>query len=248
VTDIHDDEDRWWSVYLSRAIQIEVDVYGEPQSLAVQTFHLPPGRSVALSAWRAEAMIPIAEVVLTAVGPTEEVALTDLIAEVQRTWEARINKQRGQPPVMRDHLDISHPEDVHLNEPWLSIHWDRDRQYIHADWKGFCSSPEFRAGTLEILEAIRARNASALISDNRELEGVSTPDQLWLRDIWVPEAVASGIRWIAVVVAHHGLGKVASTDIISKFGETEFVTRTFESPHDAADWVTEKGSAKPSAC
>jgi hypothetical protein len=63
-------------------------------------------------------------------------------------------------------------------------------------------------------------------------------DQLWLRDTWMPDAVAAGIRRIAVVVAHHGLGKSASTDIISKFGETEFMTRTFESLADAITWVS----------
>jgi hypothetical protein len=242
-----DSVDRWWSVYLSRATSIWVDIHGEPQSIAVQTYNLPPGRSEAGSAWRAEAVIPVAEVELSAVGPTEEVAMTNLGGEVRRSWEARIARQRGQPPVMRDHLDVRDPQNVHLNEPWLSIHWDSERHYIHADFKGFCNSSEFRAGTLEILEAIRARGAAALISDNRELEGVSAQDQLWLRDTWVPEAVNAGIRWIAVIVPHHGLGKVASTDIISKFGETEFVTRTFESLPDAVDWISANGSAKSNA-
>jgi hypothetical protein len=230
--------DRWWSVYLVRATSVDVEVYGESQSIGVQTYNLPPGRAASLGPWRAEAVIPVAEIEVAAKGSTEEAALANLAGEVRKSWEARIKQQRAQPPTLRDHLRVSNAEDVHLNEPWLSIHWDRTGHYVLADFKGFCNSVEFRAGTLQILAAIRARGASGLISDNRGLEGVSIRDQLWLRDTWMPDAVAAGIRRIAVVVAHHGLGKAASTDIISKFGETEFVTRTFESLADAINWVS----------
>jgi hypothetical protein len=236
-------QDRWWSVYLVRATNIDVEIYGESQSIAVQTYNLPPGRAASLGPWRAEAVIPVAETELAAKGSTEEAALANLTGEVRKSWEARIEQQRAQPPTLRDHLKVSHSEDVHLSEPWLSIHWDSAGRYILADFKGFCNSGEFRAGTLQILAAIRARGASALISDNRGLEGVSIRDQLWLRDTWMPEAVVAGIRRIAVVLAHHGLGKVASTDIISKFGQTEFVTRTFESLPEAISWVSGNGTA-----
>src|SRR5712691_846592 len=130
------------------------------------------------------------------------------------------------------------PEDIHLNEPWLSVHWDREHGCVHAEFKAFANSAEFRAGTEKILDAIRLRGARALVSDNRRLEGVTQIDQLWLRDTWMPEAVATGVARIAVVLAHHGLGRIASEDIISRFGKTEFVTRTFDSVPDALKWVS----------
>jgi hypothetical protein len=136
-------------------------------------------------------------------------------------------------------MSAPRPEDVHLNEPWLSVHWDREYRGVHAEFKGFANSAEFRAGTETVLDAIRQRGARALVSDNRGLEGVTQSDQLWLRDTWMPEAVAAGIGRIAVVLAHHGLGKIASEDIISSFGKTEFVTRTFDSVPDALKWVAQ---------
>ncbi len=130
------------------------------------------------------------------------------------------------------------PEDIHLNEPWLSVHWDREHGCVHAEFKAFANSAEFRAGTEKILDAIRLRGARALVSDNRRLEGVTEIDQLWLRDTWMPGAVAAGVRRIGVVLAHHGLGRIASEDIISRFGKTEFVTRIFDSVPDALKWVS----------
>jgi hypothetical protein len=131
----------------------------------------------------------------------------------------------------------AHVEQVYAVEPWLSIRWDNDHACIHAEWTGFANSTQFRDGTLKILEALRDKHAALLISDNRRLEGVVDEDQLWLRDTWVPVAVAAGLERIAVVVAHNGLGKIASEEIIGRFGKTTFVTKTFESPEEALKWV-----------
>jgi len=129
--------------------------------------------------------------------------------------------------------------DVFLDEPWLWIAWDRQHKCVHAEFKSFANSSEFRAGTTQILDLIRARKATALISDNRRLEGVADLDQLWLRDTWLPQAVAAGVKRIAVVVASRGLGRVATEAVIGKFGKTAFETRMFESLPDALKWVSE---------
>jgi hypothetical protein len=115
--------------------------------------------------------------------------------------------------------------------------WDREHACVLAEWTGFANSAQFRDGTLKILEALRDKHAALLISDNRKLEGVVDEDQLWLRDTWVPVAVAAGLKRIAVVVAHRGLGKIASEEIIGRFGKTKFVTNTFESGNEALKWV-----------
>jgi hypothetical protein len=127
--------------------------------------------------------------------------------------------------------------DIYLDEPWLTIRWDVERQCVYAEFKAFSTSAEFRAGTLKILDAVWDRSSTSLISDNRRLEGVTELDQLWLRDTWMHLAVTAGIKRIAVVLAHHGLGKIASEEIIGKFGNTTFTTRTFDSLSDANDWI-----------
>jgi hypothetical protein len=127
--------------------------------------------------------------------------------------------------------------DVYLDEPWLTIRWDIKHQCVYAEFKAFATSAEFRVGTLKILDAIWDRGASSLVSDNRRLEGVTELDQLWLRDTWMHLAVTAGIKRIAVVLARQGLGKLASQEIIGKFGKTTFTTRTFGSLTDANDWI-----------
>jgi hypothetical protein len=132
------------------------------------------------------------------------------------------------------------PKDkLFVDEPWLSVQWDRSNNCIYAEWRGFANSGEFRASTMRILDAIEDRRVPALVSDNRRLEGVSTPDQLWLRDEWVPKAVAVGLLRIAVVLPGRGLGKISSEEIISRFGKTDFATRTFTTVSEATEWASE---------
>jgi hypothetical protein len=231
------DRGRWWSSYFVNSKQVQVEVYGQNQTLQASIFRLPPNRADAAGAWRAEAMIPAVEIMVAAFGPTEDDAIQALKDEVRKTWTERIQKQRETQPATGDV-----PSHVHSDEPWLTIRWDGENSCVYAEFKGFATGAEFRASTTKILDAIRQRNAGSLVSDNRRLEGVADEDQLWLRDTWVPMAVAAGLKRIGVVVAHHGLGKTASENIITRFGKTEFVTRTFASAADALEWVRSEAS------
>ena len=129
------------------------------------------------------------------------------------------------------------PDDVHLDKPYLSVYWDREHRCVYAAFKSFATSVEFRDGTMKIIDAIRARRTTALISDNRKLEGVSDADQGWIQDTWVPLAEAAGLKRIAVVLAHQGLGKFVSEQIISRFTKEDFVTRTFDTLDAANKWI-----------
>ena len=126
---------------------------------------------------------------------------------------------------------------VYLDKPWLSIRWDEDHRCIHAVWTGRPDSVKFRSGTVKILQAIRDRHAASLLSDNRNLEMIANQDQVWINESWVPMAVASGLRRIAVVLAPQGSVKTASEGIIRRFEDNVFETRTFDSVDEAMAWV-----------
>lgn len=130
------------------------------------------------------------------------------------------------------------PDEVYSDAPYMSIRSDPERNCVVAEFKAFATSAEFRRGTMKILDAITERHADTLISDNRKLEVVTDADQMWIRDTWVPIAVAAGLRRIAVVLAKQGLGKFASQEIISHFPDSTFVTRTFDSLDEARKWVS----------
>jgi hypothetical protein len=129
--------------------------------------------------------------------------------------------------------------DVYSDEPWLSIRWDPEHRCVYAEFKGFANSAEFRASATKILDAIREKRAHLLISDNRGLEALGDEDQLWIRDTWTPLAVTAGVKRIGVVLAPTGLGRFVSQQIMSRIGNVEFVTRSFDSPAEAIEWIGE---------
>ena len=139
---------------------------------------------------------------------------------------------------MRVAVSPSTKDEVFSDERWLRIDWDPDHRCIYAEWKAFANSSEFRASTTKILDAIKARSADSLVSDNRRLEGVADQDQLWLRDTWVPMAIAAGLKRIAVVVPHHGLGKIATAEILGQSEMAVFATRTFTTVSEATEWAS----------
>ncbi len=136
-------------------------------------------------------------------------------------------------------MSPSTKDQVFSDERWLRIDWDPEHRCVYAEWKAFANSSEFRASTTKILTAIRERSAVALVSDNRRLEGVADQDQLWLRDTWIPLAVASGLKRIAVVVPQHGLGKIASEEILGRIEMAVFATRSFTTVSEATEWASE---------
>jgi hypothetical protein len=122
---------------------------------------------------------------------------------------------------------------VYLDERWLSVRWDPEHNCVFSEWKGFATSSEFRVGTMKMLEAIQDRHASSMLNDARKLEAVGEEDQLWIRDTWVPLVAAAGLKRLAVVEAHSGLGRFAVDEMIKRNRKATYIRRTFESLPEA---------------
>jgi hypothetical protein len=138
-------------------------------------------------------------------------------------------------------------EIVYVDEPYLSVCRRVGSQCLHQEWKGFATSLEFRSGQTLLLAAIQNSGTTALVSDTRKLEVVTSEDQLWIRDTWLPLAAAAGLKRVALLVARHGLGKFAMDEmqrqvrsqIASRVHDaTEtFMSREFDSVEEATKWA-----------
>jgi hypothetical protein len=105
--------------------------------------------------------------------------------------------------------------------------------------EGFATSREFQGALTRALEIVREKGASAFLNDTRKLELVSDEDQRWIRYTWAPLAIAAGVRTIAVVIAKHGLSKMAIEEMFQGRRTTgsQLQSRTFDSVEDALNWV-----------
>jgi hypothetical protein len=129
--------------------------------------------------------------------------------------------------------------DLYMDEPWLLLRWDGDHQCVFAEWKAFATSVEFQGGLTRALEIVRERQVVNFVNDTRRLELISDEDRRWLRYTWAPLAATSGLRRVAVVIAHSGLSRMAIQTMFKGRRRTGLQSRTFDLLEDAMNWVAE---------
>jgi hypothetical protein len=135
----------------------------------------------------------------------------------------------AQLPVMDD--------ETFLDEPYLSIRWRAIPKILYAEWKGFATSAEFRAALLTGVRAIRERRAIGYVSDARKAKVVLPEDEKWGREVWLPQAVAAGLKRMAIVTAPTGLAKLAFEHAATQIDSHGLSMRTFDSVASATVWA-----------
>jgi hypothetical protein len=152
--------------------------------------------------------------------------------------------RRPRPGALRCTFSIgmtSPTDDVYLDEPWLLMRWDGEHRCVFAEWKAFATSSEFQGALKKALEVVEQRHAVSFVNDTRKLELVSDEDQRWLRYTWGPLVVQAGVKRLAVVIAQHGLSRMAIEEMMESAPTTDsrLESRTFDSVADAFKWVAD---------
>ena len=128
---------------------------------------------------------------------------------------------------------------VYVDQPWLMMRWDPVHKIVHSEWRAFANSAELRAGLRRGIEAIKDHQAIGYLTDTRKVKVIVHDDQTWIKETWLPQAVAAGLKRIAVVTATHGLGKLTVEEVVGLTDDQGLVSRTFESADAAWQWVSQ---------
>jgi hypothetical protein len=128
-------------------------------------------------------------------------------------------------------------DEIFLDEPYLTIRWRPVPKLLYAEWKGFATSAEFRAALLTGIRAIRERHVDGYVSDARKAKVVLPEDEKWGREVWLPQAVAAGLKRMAVVTAPTGLAKMAFENAAVQIDSHGLSMRTFDSVEAAMVWA-----------
>lgn len=128
-------------------------------------------------------------------------------------------------------------DEIYLDEPNISIRWRSTPQLLYAEWKGFATSAEFRSALLTGVRAMRERHVVSYVSDGRKAKLMLPEDEKWAREVWWPQAVAAGLKRMAIVTAPTGLSKMAYDDAAHEMNSGGLSMRTFESVAEATTWA-----------
>jgi hypothetical protein len=127
---------------------------------------------------------------------------------------------------------------TYLDTAYVSIRWISGGPWVLAEWKAWANSSEYRAAHETILTALRENHASRNLIDARYARVVSTDDQKWLIESWIPRAVAAGRRWTAVIMPRSPLARTISENIDkgTRLNLTE--VEYFDTVEEAAAWLS----------
>ena len=140
---------------------------------------------------------------------------------------------------------LSMDDEIFLDEPYLSIRWRAVPKILYAEWHGYATSEEFRAALLTGVRAMSSRHVVAYVSDARKAKAVAPEDEVWAREVWLPQAVAAGLKRMAIVTAESGLVKMEFDDAAVDMTSQAFSMRTFTSIEAATVWAQSGLSQRP---
>jgi hypothetical protein len=132
---------------------------------------------------------------------------------------------------------MAREDQIYLDEPYLSIRWREGQQILYAEWKGFATSAEFRAALSIGLRAIREHHVVGYVSDARKAKVFVPEDQKWAMTDWAPQAVAAGLKRMAMVTAETGLARGIVGDVSKQIDQHGLSMRTFDSVGAATVWA-----------
>jgi len=91
-----------------------------------------------------------------------------------------------------------------------TIEYDDDIGAVVFTWDQFTTGAEFREGCEALLDAVRERNTSKVLTDTRGIRAHDAEDQAWMQEDWIPRAQQAGVEHTATV---HPDSVIAEMDV-----------------------------------
>jgi len=87
------------------------------------------------------------------------------------------------------------------------------------------------------VRAIKERHVEGYVSDARKAKVVVPEDEKWGREVWLPQAVAAGLKRMAIVTAASGLAKGSFDSAATAMDAHGLSMRTFSTVEAAMVWA-----------
>ena len=108
--------------------------------------------------------------------------------------------------------------------------------WLRATWRGFVDMQEALRGADSYLSALKRLHNPCLLNDNIELMGPWFDSIEWLECIWVPQATAMGLRYVAHVVQADSLSDILTVHF-NKGTAGELELQIFQQVPEAEEWL-----------
>jgi len=128
--------------------------------------------------------------------------------------------------------------DVYFDLPGVaSVRWDEDGRFVHVEWRGWANPSEFSDLLDAEIVALREHRGTRMLADCRRQKGLSAADQDRADKVWLPRALALGLKRFAVVVPSSGLAAGNLKERLGKVRAGALEVAYFATPDEARGWI-----------
>jgi hypothetical protein len=124
-----------------------------------------------------------------------------------------------------------------MDRPVCDVSWDPQVGCVTMEWHGYATTEAFREANARVLAAIRERGAGRVLADVRDFKLIHAEDQDWLIDVWIPRAVAAGMRVCAMVMPRFYFNRVAVESVTQRLDPKALRVQFFEDREAARRWL-----------
>jgi hypothetical protein len=118
-----------------------------------------------------------------------------------------------------------------------SVTWDQGVSSVLVEWEGWADSAEFKTLLDAGVRALVEHRGSRWLADCRRQRALSPADQEWGDQVWLPQAVASGLKWFAVVLPKSQLATINLQDREATLRQMGLEVGYFTTVEEARAWL-----------
>jgi hypothetical protein len=125
---------------------------------------------------------------------------------------------------------------------FIEVEFLTNKNLIYANWIGsYLEVDQVKAGATLVLEQFIESQATSILNDNRQLEGVWDEANEWIANEWMPKAIASGLTKFAHILPDELFAQLSAEfmEDNSKKIEGGFQMRLFGNQEEAEVWLAE---------
>ena len=119
-----------------------------------------------------------------------------------------------------------------------NIFFDAKINAIVMEWVGYSTSIQFKEGTELMLNNLIRYKAAKVLADIKDMVLIGQEDQEWLHSDFLPSAIQSGFKAIALVRPDHYFNKVAVESISYKVDREKININIFDNLSEAKVWLS----------
>ena len=126
---------------------------------------------------------------------------------------------------------------IYFDETFLRLSWDEGTNIVCAEWKNAVGGEPMRRGLQAGLDLVRQKKSRKWLVDSRRLGSIEPGDVKWVNDMWMPNAVAAGLSWMAFVMAQKVVMQLTMKSFMARINERELSTSYFDDLDKATEWL-----------